>query len=680
LPALKTFVGARRTIFRPSARHVAELDAIVGWGHKPSADAARAFARRHGVPYVALEDGFLRSVGLGPTEPPLSLVVDDVGIYYDARAPSRLERMLAYEGPDDLVADERLQVRARQCRRRIGEARLSKYNHAPDTLPAGWNGGDRPRVLVVDQTYDDASVTQGLAGPASFDRMLEAACDEHPDAHIVVKVHPATAAGHKRGYLADRRLPAGVERLVEPVNPVSLLEHVDHVYVCTSQLGFDALMQDKAVSCFGAPFYAGWGLTKDHVITSRRGRQRSIDELVVAALLLYPRYLHPVRAERCEAEEAIEQLAMERHIAQDNDRRFYCVGFSIWKRPFVRAYLASATRGTPRGEQVRFLRSARALKRQPLDDDATVVLWGGRLPAPSAVTASGRPVPVWRMEDGFLRSVALGSSFTAPGSLVLDRRGIYYDPSRPSELEELLAAGQFSEQELARAAQLRAQIVSLGVSKYNVATRERFEPRARAGQPIVLVVGQVEDDASVEMGSRIVRSNGALLREARSMRPDAHIIYKPHPDVLSGNRRGKLGRSDESLYDERVDDASPAACLAAVDEIHTMTSLIGFEALLRGKKVVTHGQPFYAGWGLTEDRDPVVRRTRHVSLDELVAATLLRYPRYFSWKAQTFCSAEDMVGELARDKTRHSLLSLRAPWLIRRARDVVILSREWLRA
>jgi capsular polysaccharide export protein len=276
LPGLETFLGAGRIVVRPSAGQARELSAVVGWGHKPTADRARSFARRHQLPYLALEDGFLRSVGLGAEEPPLSLVADDLGIYYDARGPSRLESLLAGSETDDPLANDGLLRRARHCRERIVEARLSKYNHAPDALPASWRNDDRPVVLVVDQTFGDASVTQGMAGPGTFDRMLAAAQQDHPHARIVVKVHPVTSTGAKRGYLAAKPQQPGVEYLPDPISPVALLEQVDHVYVCTSQFGFEALMVGKSVSCFGAPFYAGWGLTHDQIRLPRRNRSRSL--------------------------------------------------------------------------------------------------------------------------------------------------------------------------------------------------------------------------------------------------------------------------------------------------------------------------------------------------------------------------------------------------------------------
>ena len=40
-------------------------DLVVGWGHKKTSTKARAFASQHALPYLAVEDGFLRSIGLG---------------------------------------------------------------------------------------------------------------------------------------------------------------------------------------------------------------------------------------------------------------------------------------------------------------------------------------------------------------------------------------------------------------------------------------------------------------------------------------------------------------------------------------------------------------------------------------------------------------------------------------
>ncbi|MFW5741272.1 MAG: capsular polysaccharide biosynthesis protein, partial [Myxococcota bacterium] len=565
--------------------------------------------------YVALEDGFVRSVGLGADAPPLSLVIDDRGIYYDARGPSRLEAMLAGSGPNDPLDGDRLLERARRLRERIVEARVSKYNDSPVRLPEWCLARDRELVLVVDQTWGDASVTGGLADPGTFVRMLDAARRENPGARLLVKVHPATVAGTKQGYL-DRVRADGVEVLAESVNPIALLEQVSRVYVCSSQLGFEALLVGKPVACFGAPFYAGWGLTDDRVALPRRGRSRTVDQLVAAALLLYPRYVDPMTRRRCEAERVVEHLALQRRVFEENARDHYCLGFTAWKRPYVRRYLHSP------GHEVHFADTWAELLCMDKPSGSAVVIWGKRQPR----RALRGELPVYCMEDGFLRSVRLGSELTAPGSLVLDEEGIYYDPQRVSDLEQILARSVFTADELGRARRLRQRITALGVSKYNLPSRA-VRLGARAGQRVVFVPGQVADDASVRLGSPEVRSDRELLSAVRRIRPDAYVAYKPHPDVLSGNRRGEIVGASSGLWDERVEGGSVADCLRQAHEVHTMTSLVGFEALLRKLPVVVHGQPFYAGWGLTEDRCPVQRRGRVLELDELVAAVLLRYLR-----------------------------------------------------
>lgn len=641
LTGLKPLLGAEQLRFRPSDRAASKLDAVAGWGHKPTAERARAYAEQHHLPYLALEDGFLRSVGLGGAEPPLSLIIDDVGIYYDARTPSRLEQLL---DADARLEDVALLERAARFRQRVVESGVSKYNHATDELPPDVADAEG-LVVVADQTYDDASVVGARADASTFDQALQAALDEHPQARVVVKVHPATVAGKKRGYLAGRRFSERVTVVSANVNPQALLRRARHLYVCSSQLGFEGLLAGVPVTCFGQAFYSGWGLTNDRQALTRRSRRLSLDQLVAGALLLYPRYRHPLSGQRCEAEQVLEHLALQRSVFAENRRNFVCFGMSYWKRPFVRRYLHAP------GRRVRFAKTPADLGSSD-GQQLTAVVWASKRTPELSAWASQRGVPVWHMEDGFLRSAGLGSDLTAPGSLVLDPDGIYYDPSRPSRLENLLQGATFSSDELARAARLRQQVVDSRVSKYNLPAAERLQISGRAGQRVILVPGQVADDASVRLGTQSVGDNLSLLNAVRLANPDAYIIYKPHPDVLSGNRSGSLHGVAAPPWDLLVGQVPLAQCLDVANEVHTMTSLVGFEALLRELRVVTYGQPFYAGWGLTKDQAPLARRTRRLTLDELVAGTLLRYPRYMSWSARCFCSAEEKVLELQKASLR----------------------------
>jgi capsular polysaccharide export protein len=310
LPHLKALLEVDFVIHHPRWFHAPWVDCVLGWGKKDSGEIAREYARRHQLPYLRIEDGFLRSVGLGVDgDPPCSLVIDDLGIYYDATSESRLEAWL--NAPDFALSPAEL-ARATRCMAQICGQRLSKYNQAPHQLDLGPGQVGRPRVLVVDQTWGDMSVVLGLCSESSFVDMLHAARDENPGAEVLVKSHPDVVRGKKRGYLHTLSERDQLRIVSEQVNPIALLEQVDKVYVATSQLGFEALLVGKPVTCFGAPFYAGWGLTDDRLRVVRRTRRRSLPELFHAAYVRYPRYVDPDSGRRCELEDTIAYLAARR--------------------------------------------------------------------------------------------------------------------------------------------------------------------------------------------------------------------------------------------------------------------------------------------------------------------------------------------------------------------------------
>jgi capsular polysaccharide export protein len=331
---------------------------------------------------------------------------------------------------------------------------------------------------------------------------------------------------------------------------------------------------------------------------------------------------------------------------QDAAEVAYCFAFGPWKYGFVRAYLAAV------GLEARFCLSARHARFRGIDRAARVVVWGVRDREDVRALATQLGLSIWRMEDGFLRSVGLGSDFNLPASLVLDRSGIYFDPREPSDLETILEQERFAPEQLARAEALRRSIVQAALSKYNFSGGEQLT--RPAGKRVILVPGQVEDDASIQRGCVDVRTNQGLLEEVRRLNPDAHVIFKPHPDLLAGNRaEGMLAvERAAALCDQVILHAPLPACLALADEVHTMTSLVGFEALLRGLGVHTYGQPFYAGWGLTSDRHPLARRTRKLTLDELVAGVLIRYPLYLNRESFQLTTPEAIVAELVSELER----------------------------
>lgn len=616
------------------------LTAVAGWGLRKTTRGARAYAARRALPYIALEDGFLRSFGTGQDSPALSLVSDRQGIYYASDRPSELETLLASE--EDLL--DGVEAPCRRAMAQILDSRLSKYNLAPDLAPGALGPHEGGSVLVVDQTVGDAGVTYGGADAGTFARMLAAAKEENPGATIYVKTHPEVSSGAKRGYFSDIPADRRTVLLRAAVNPLSLIAHMDRVYVATSHFGFEALLAGKPVTCFGTPWYAGWGATDDRQPCPRRGRRRSVPELFAAAYWHYTRYLDPVTYQRGEIFDVIEWLRRQREKAFECPGRTIAVGYRRWKADNIRPFLG------PDDGRVHFVRSAAAAARLKPGPDDRLVVWGGD--PVEAVTALAREsgAALLRMEDGFVRSVGLGSDFIPPLSLVLDGTGIYFDPRQPSDLERLLNAMAFSAEDRDRAAKVRRDIVRHGITKYNVERRQ--EPAwSPAGRRVVLVPGQVEDDASIRYGCEEVRTNLGLLHAVRQECPDAYIVYKPHPDVFARNRAGRVHLKLATRYADAIETVcSIVSCVEACDEVHTMTSLAGFDALLRGKTVTVHGRPFYAGWGLTRDRLPIPRRERALDLDELVAGALLHYPIYWDHALKGFTTCEAVIGQLVRQR------------------------------
>ena len=261
-------------------------------------------------------------------------------------------------------------------------------------------------------------------------------------------------------------------------------------------------------------------------------------------------------------------------------------------------------------------------------------------------------IPVYRIEDAFIRSVALGSGFAKPYSLSIDSKGVYFDPRKETDLEYILQNYEFSKELLVRARDVRQKVIDFKFSKYNHLEHTKIVIDREKYSKVILVTGQVEDDMSIKYGA-FGLNNSDLLQIVKKNNPDAYIIYKPHPDVLSGNRVGHVPKEvTNRCVNKIVTNVSIDSAIDACDELHTLTSGAGFDALIRGKKVFTYGMPFYAGWGLTTDLRECKRRTRKLTIDELVAATLIIYPRYISPKTRKFCEVEQTLAELKEEQDR----------------------------
>ncbi|WP_325063042.1 capsular polysaccharide biosynthesis protein [Halovulum marinum] len=610
-------------------------DAVAVWGRRPVSARGQWVARRWNKPLLNVEDAFLRSVRPGPSgERALGLLIDDLALHYDAARPSRLERMLA-----ESALTPQAETRARDGIAFLRDEGLSKYSDWSPEAPAPAPG----YVLVIDQTAGDAAIAHAGASAESFAAMLAAARAEHPGARLLLRTHPVTAAGHRRGHFGPEDLDQRTQVCAAPVNPWTLLAGATAVYCVSSQLGFEAILAGHRPVVFGQPFYAGWGLSDDRIPVPRRGRALSVEALFHAALIDYPAWYDPHHDRLCAFEDVARALEAQARARRENARPLLCTGMKPWKHAPMRAFLRGEA-GPPAFEND----PARAVARAS-GSGRTLLLWAGKETPEIRAAAEARAVPLWRAEDGFLRSVGLGAQLLPAASLVIDDLGIYFDPTRESRLERIIAASaDLPSHARKRAEALQSAIVAARLTKYNVGSAAPRFP-SRPGRRRVLVPGQVEDDASIRLGTGAVGTNLELLRRARALFPDDVVIYKPHPDIEAGLRQGLI-RADEMsrLADHVARDTSAAEAMDQADVVVTMTSLMGFEALLRGREVHCFGTPFYAGWGLTRDHAaPCPRRVARPDLTALVHAALIAYPRYFDAETGLACAPEVILSRLS---------------------------------
>lgn len=617
-----------------------------GWGRKRTGRFARWCYEHVGGRVSYLEDGFIRSFGTGDHFPQLSLIEDDLGIYYDATVPSKLESIL--QSNQDVFSGREVQVN--DLISQLIALELSKYNHAPDLGDHVLRSNDVKRVLVVDQTFGDMSLHYGGVDEQIFTKMFSTALAENPTATIYVKTHPEVSSGKKAGYFSQLSASDRVVLLRQPVSPISLLKQMDHIYVATSTMGFEGLLLGKTVTCFGLPWYSGWGVTDDRQSCPRRTKRRSVAELFATAYLDYTRYIDPITHQpNGQLEQVMSWIALQKQMAKRYSGRMIVVGFRRWKAYNIKPMLSLYP------DRVIFVDDAPSVEALSPSRQDALICWGRDAPKGLAELAHQSGAKLLYMEDGFVRSVGLGSDLIPPLSLVLDAGGLYFDPRQASDLEGILSDTQFSEADIQQARAVRAYIVEHGITKYNIEPREQPD-WSSCGKKVILVPGQVEDDASIRYGCTDINTNLGLLRSAREANPSAFIVYKPHPDVMSGNRIGKLALETAQEYADAIEThLSVVSCISACDEVHTMTSLTGFDALLRGKHVVVYGQPFYAGWGLTEDvlssGVALDRRNRQLTLDELVAGTMLHYPIYWDWELKGYTTCMAVLHRIVETRT-----------------------------
>ena len=619
-----------------------------GWGRKKSGKKAIELSKINKSKFVLMEDGFLRSINShnNKNEKTFSIVKDDIGIYYDATIESKLENIL---NNYNFKSNKKLIETSKKAINLILDNNISKYNHMEDLPLYYFKNNNIKRILIIAQTANDSSLEYGLANNFSTNDIIKDAIKENPQSEIYIKIHPDVLSGIKNSDIDIDKIPNKVIILEGNYNPISLLKYFSKVYTKTSQMGFEALLTGCECICYGAPFYSNWGLTIDKVKIDRRKRNLSIEEVFAASYILYSSYYNNYNEKESDIIDVLDTIKNKKYSTTHN--KAFLFGFSLWKQNYIKLFLKEY-----KSENIFFINGEHDLLRiaihKGLYRESDIFIWGKKEYLEIEDFANTHNIKIKRIEDGFIRSVGLGSDLTKPYSMVVDNNGIYFDPTVPSDLEIILNNKNNFTNINDYSNFIKNKILSNKISKYNNENKKIDEDIIKTDKKKILVIGQVEDDASIKYGG-MGMNNLKLLKEVKEKNKNSYIVYKSHPDVLSGNRIGKIDKKIILKYaDLNIENISINDILEKVDEIHTITSLTGFEALLRGKKVFTYGIPFYSGWGLTNDKHKIERRRKNLKLEELVYSVYYLYPMYINPKNDNYCNPEILIDYIKLEKNK----------------------------
>lgn len=272
--------------------------------------------------------------------------------------------------------------------------------------------------------------------------------------------------------------------------------------------------------------------------------------------------------------------------------------------------------------------------------------------------------PLFIFEDGFLRSINTWVSknedkkYLNGISFTIDSLNPYFDATKASRMELMLNDKNLiiSDEQKQRARACIDKIVETHLTKYN--HQPIFEPKiGREGVKKVLVVDQSYGDMSIAKGLADENTFKEMLECAIKENPDADIIVKTHPDTIAGAGGYYKGlKAHDNVYTQ-TEAINPISLIKYVDKVYVCTTQFGFESLMCGKEVHVFGMPFYAGWGLTHDRQKCERRTNTRTLEEVFYIAYIMYSYYVNPERQCRCEIEEAMDYLLKLRDEYFALN-----------------------
>lgn len=592
-----------------------KVTAYLAWGYKPAGFRSKLYAQKHNKPCYVVEDGFLRSLySSKASKTPLSIVFDKKGAYFDASIVTDLEELLVKK----IVTSEQ-KKEAREAIDFFTKNRLSKYCI---TTPPPTSNFDthllKSAIVLIDQTLGDASLEYGGVSQENIPSIVEDILANNKDKKIFLKTHPDVIFGKSESCFSSLIQNERITKIPNDIALIDIFNQKPQIIALTSLAGFEALLHGCEVTCYGLPWYCGYGLTldkhNDAKIVAQRRKPLSLEEIFYLAYMVYPLYLDPNTLQKGNFWDVAYYLSRCIKHIEKLSGTIYAFGFRPWKQKDVLPFFK-----TPFNQVLYVKNAEQAIENKAILDNknAKILVWSYKNQEDIDIIKSHNPnIPILRCEDGFIRSYGLGSDFIKPYSLAIDKNELYFYHSQdnPSEIQALLKEKSLPYiQEQVK--NLHNAIIANSINKYNLEVIKSLPIKTTKRK--ILAIGQVDGDASLKYGTdnnAIALSNQYLLDYAKSTYPDDFIIYKPHPDVISGNRGGMI-KNPYDYCDYYAAEESVLSCIESSDIVITMTSLSGFEALIREKKLDILGHPFYKNIAMDITDEKLLDFIRSVFID-----------------------------------------------------------------
>ncbi|NBM76487.1 capsule biosynthesis protein, partial [Proteus sp. G4444] len=198
------------------------------------------------------------------------------------------------------------------------------------------------------------------------------------------------------------------------------------------------------------------------------------------------------------------------------------------------------------------------------------------------------------------------------------------------------------------------KIIENKLSKYNNQPLE-IPIVGKTNKPKALVIDQSYGDMSLKLGMVDDNVFQQMITDAINENPDHEVIFKTHPDTIANNSTSEFIDKFKDKVTVLTEYTNPISLLTQIDRVYVATSQMGFEALMCGKPVHVYGLPFYAGWGLTIDKQSTNRRKRNLTLEELFFIAYIKYSYYINPKTKKVCSINEAINYLINLRDSNSI-------------------------